>query len=130
MVKVLGWYFPWYSPIVILLWKWAVLLNARILSPENVFVDLPLAALTFDIWAITSKMKHQPIRVDGEEVEGEWALVLLFSFFHLTLYVLSVRVWLVVPSLIWRLVVTGLILLFMFGPYAILGRPAEIQQPN
>jgi hypothetical protein len=54
------------------------------------------AAVTFDIWAVTSKLRDRNLRLrlDGTFVKDEWILVWVFFFLHLIFYLFSVAVWL------------------------------------
>lgn len=90
-------------------------------------VDLPWAVFSFDIWAVTMKMKGHAIRIDGEQLSDEWAGIAMFLLVHLIVYVLSVYFWLVAPTLYGQVPIVFIALIVAFVPLGLLGTPTRQQ---
>lgn len=125
VTRFLGCYFPACFPVVLLFFKWATLALAGVMNLAAWAADFTLAVLTFDVWAITTKLKGDIIRIDKDVPEGEWALLIVGLFFHFTVYLLNVNAWLTPSTLSFRLLALALAVVTSFFPVWVLGFPSE-----
>lgn len=122
------WYFAAYFPVGILFLKWTALWLAGALSYATWFADFGLTVLTFDFWAITTKLKNQSVRIDGRDLPYEWALLMGCLVVHLVAYLANVGAWLKPAGMLMRLGASALLLISAIGPLLLLGHPPPMAE--
>jgi hypothetical protein len=88
------WFFPVYFPYLLVLVKWMALMMAGQEIVLKGFVDIPFSALTFDLWAIVTKLQGRPLRpgttITEKQSRREGTCVVATLVLHLLVYMFSV----------------------------------------
>jgi hypothetical protein len=117
--------------LLILFFKWLTVLLAGVYNFWSWIPDLTFAALAFDIWAITSKLKGQTLQNRGPPAAGETdEAILVWGLFwlHLVIYMFNVWVWLTpsnvhLGSIVLKLSALLSALFAVYTPFLVLGKP-------
>jgi hypothetical protein len=126
IAKTIAGYFPAYLPLVLMLLKCVMLELAGGYKLASIFPDLTFAVLSFDIWAITSKLKGQTLRISGNPQYDEGIMVWGLFFFHLVVYLLNMLAWLKPSDFIaLKIIASFLAVLLFFTPVLVLGNPIQ-----
>jgi len=108
--------------VFILALKWTVLWFAGVLAFATWFSDFSFALLTFNIWAMTTIFKNQPLRLDG--TSPSWEIVVTLLVVYLIVYLWNVHAWLAQSEISARVIASFLALSSAgVGVFLILGIP-------
>lgn len=123
---IIAGYLPAYVPVCLMFVKWFVLLIAGVYNPVAWFPDFTFALVSFDVWAVTAKLKEQKtLRLDGTISVEEGPLVFGWFFIHVVVYLFNVWAWLVSTALVWSVLSTFVAVISASAPFFVLGVPQK-----